>query len=253
MFRILFCGVLLLGSTIASASFVEINGQALGLGGPNTDSYYFNHTDDGVTSVSYDTGLLSTSRGTAQSYASADLAAGTLKIYGEATNQEVVHAGAALSDQLTFDLPDGVSEATVTFNLNVEGVLQGAYSVGSLGSLNLRFAGATLYATDSILLTDTTLPHTLTATGVVVEGQSYVIDANIWGSTQLHKTSETYGLFDIGNTAYLSIEMDPAVSFTSESGVFLSVSQVPIPAAAWLFGSALVGLVGVGRRKKAQV
>ena len=30
-------------------------------------------------------------------------------------------------------------------------------------------------------------------------------------------------------------------------------SPVPIPAAAWLFGSALVGLVGIGRRKKAQV
>jgi hypothetical protein len=29
------------------------------------------------------------------------------------------------------------------------------------------------------------------------------------------------------------------------------VNVVPIPAAAWLFGSALVGLVGVGRRKKA--
>jgi hypothetical protein len=31
----------------------------------------------------------------------------------------------------------------------------------------------------------------------------------------------------------------------------LSVAEVPIPAAAWLFGSALVGLVGVGKRKKA--
>ncbi|GMR21647.1 MAG: hypothetical protein BMS9Abin36_2251 [Gammaproteobacteria bacterium] len=31
----------------------------------------------------------------------------------------------------------------------------------------------------------------------------------------------------------------------------LSVSQVPIPAAAWLFGSGLLGLVGMARRKKA--
>jgi hypothetical protein len=28
------------------------------------------------------------------------------------------------------------------------------------------------------------------------------------------------------------------------------VSQVPIPAAAWLFGSGLLGLVGIARRKK---
>jgi len=31
-----------------------------------------------------------------------------------------------------------------------------------------------------------------------------------------------------------------------------SATVVPVPAAAWLFGSALVGLVGVGRRKNAQ-
>ena len=30
----------------------------------------------------------------------------------------------------------------------------------------------------------------------------------------------------------------------------LAVSQVPVPAAAWLFGSALVGLAGVGRSRK---
>jgi hypothetical protein len=35
--------------------------------------------------------------------------------------------------------------------------------------------------------------------------------------------------------------------------IILAGSAVPIPAAAWLFGSALVCLVGVGRRKKAQV
>jgi hypothetical protein len=29
-----------------------------------------------------------------------------------------------------------------------------------------------------------------------------------------------------------------------------SVSTVPVPAAAWLFGSGLLGLVGVARRKK---
>ncbi len=31
----------------------------------------------------------------------------------------------------------------------------------------------------------------------------------------------------------------------------LSISTVPIPAAVWLFGSGLLGLLGIARRKKA--
>lgn len=34
------------------------------------------------------------------------------------------------------------------------------------------------------------------------------------------------------------------------SGTVAGVSAVPVPAAVWLFGSGLIGLVGVGRRKK---
>lgn len=38
------------------------------------------------------------------------------------------------------------------------------------------------------------------------------------------------------------------ISYTDPNAL---ISQVPIPAAAWLFGSAMLGLVGVARRKKA--
>jgi len=33
--------------------------------------------------------------------------------------------------------------------------------------------------------------------------------------------------------------------------VQLTVSAVPVPAAVWLFGSALIGLVGFSKRRKA--
>ena len=33
--------------------------------------------------------------------------------------------------------------------------------------------------------------------------------------------------------------------------VFAEVSQVPVPAAVWLFGSGLIGLISVARRKTA--
>ncbi len=53
-----------------------------------------------------------------------------------------------------------------------------------------------------------------------------------------------------GTTAY-------TVAFENQSGEFLvvdvkaqpDVPQVPVPAAAWLFGSGLMGLVGVARRR----
>lgn len=37
----------------------------------------------------------------------------------------------------------------------------------------------------------------------------------------------------------------------SHASIYYNVNPVPLPAAAWLFGSALFGLVGIGRRKKA--
>ncbi len=39
------------------------------------------------------------------------------------------------------------------------------------------------------------------------------------------------------------------LSYTSESGVFLT-QVVPVPPAAWLFGSGLMGLIGIAGRKK---
>ena len=42
-----------------------------------------------------------------------------------------------------------------------------------------------------------------------------------------------------GNTTYLA------------TGKLTAISAVPVPAAAWLFGSGLIGLIGLARRKKA--
>jgi len=55
---------------------------------------------------------------------------------------------------------------------------------------------------------------------------------------------------DFGNTAFLSIDLPPGLSFTSVSGVLLT-APIPVPPAIWLFGSGLIGLIGVARRKNA--
>lgn len=55
-------------------------------------------------------------------------------------------------------------------------------------------------------------------------------------------------IFGIGEIASLLIEpgLNQALIFDN-----LNFSPVPVPAAVWLFGSGLVGLIGIARRKKA--
>lgn len=59
-----------------------------------------------------------------------------------------------------------------------------------------------------------------------------------------------------GNTFILEYEGIHSVTFTGsgtialDDFVFNEVTAVPVPAAVWLFGSGLLGLVGIARRKK---
>jgi len=57
-----------------------------------------------------------------------------------------------------------------------------------------------------------------------------------------------------GDLAYdlMTVKVDFSLSANSTVGMSGFVQQVvvPIPAAVWLFGSGLLGLVGIARRKK---
>lgn len=61
--------------------------------------------------------------------------------------------------------------------------------------------------------------------------------------------SDEYFAVSLLDINYITIEGDTFGTQTLLAG--LGVSQVPIPAAAYLFGSALFGLVGISRRRKA--
>ena len=52
------------------------------------------------------------------------------------------------------------------------------------------------------------------------------------------------GPFDVSGTDYTGY-----VDGTWQVGSYSAVSAVPVPAAIWLFGSGLIGLAGIGRRK----
>jgi len=79
--------------------------------------------------------------------------------------------------------------------------------------------------------------------------KKYNNDQEIFMSTQMgafvNTSNREYNKYIIDDYRY---NLDNVVSHT---GTYL-VSVVPVPAAVWLFGSAMVGLVGVSRRKKLQ-
>jgi len=74
-------------------------------------------------------------------------------------------------------------------------------------------------------------------TGFLAAGQT------VFAKTQLFVSLETGG-FETGGAAVIGDPLD--LSTGAFSGSF---SAVPVPAAVWLFGSGLIGLVGLARRK----
>lgn len=58
------------------------------------------------------------------------------------------------------------------------------------------------------------------------------------------------GDFNAGTDRKWELEFEGGGNKTTGTLTSLTISAVPIPAAVWLMGSALLGLVGIGRRKK---
>ena len=60
------------------------------------------------------------------------------------------------------------------------------------------------------------------------------------------QTSLAVGLAGFGNITDGSGALEVPMTFGAGT---VNISAVPVPAAAWLFGSGLIGLVGIARRK----
>lgn len=95
------------------------------------------------------------------------------------------------------------------------------------------------------ILLDGTLEITFDP-NIVISSSGYVFD--------LIFANSIVGSFDTVLFSNLSSEWRAAISVFSATGntqsLRLSISQVPIPAASWLFSSALLALVGVVRKKQ---
>jgi hypothetical protein len=66
----------------------------------------------------------------------------------------------------------------------------------------------------------------------------------------LGQSATLYGATANGGTGILQTYNFGSIEVTS-NGTLEAVTAVPLPAAVWLFGSGLLGLAGIGRRRSA--
>ncbi len=83
-------------------------------------------------------------------------------------------------------------------------------------------------------------------------------DGSSFSGSQLVDLLGTYntysGTFDGANLAIAGVFRDPYYDgYVYDFDIAASVSSVPVPAAVWLFGSGLLGLLGVAKRKKMHI
>jgi hypothetical protein len=76
----------------------------------------------------------------------------------------------------------------------------------------------------------------------------------VQGSTSLGSTLSLYGLTGNGSASGQTLAyLLGSVTFTGTALTFTPITSVPIPAAGWLFGSGLLGLLGISRRRREAV
>ena len=113
------------------------------------------------------------------------------------------------------------------------------------GSLTIQGSVADLSISNQTLLTGTIADFFASDQGELSffqAGGSSVLSTDLLGAIGLSGTGFEYLAYNIESNSLGQV---------INTGVVNTTSVVPLPAAAWLFGSAILGLLGVARRKKA--
>jgi len=237
--------------------------------------YDSGNNDDWYASAYLDTSVSGGS--IARSHATADLASGSLHAYAlaEAPVRSNASATAKLGDSLIFSKIDGFNFAGddwvyATLHMNVHAI-KSAYTGlidppnnGHVATLSVTSSADANNIVDLLSFNDvngqTLVSQTLSVMFPIYHPlndemeqvsfsaslAAYVLATSSGGMGLIDGLYS--GLFDASNTAVLSIDLPEGFTYTSGSGVLLT-SPVPVPAAAWLFGSSLLCLLGVARRK----
>ena len=197
----------------------------------NTDagSVHWNdsHTNDGEIMLSHDTGWVDTDSsspnfgGSSRAVISVNLETGEVKFIGTAEGGAYTlgSGSATIQETLSFDLPLGMTSAEIGFSLDVEGTHETyptpggnvggqAYAQIQLGQSTATNGGAGPTAE--------VVGQKFSGTVTVVENVAYPF------SMSLNLSSGPGSLLNVENTARINIILPDGVSYTSESGYFLS-------------------------------
>jgi hypothetical protein len=235
----------------------------------------------GTATAAFDQSSLTDSNAAASAYAYANLATGTLGVQGSASgyfSEALVQA--QFSDLLHYTVM-GANSSTITdigITFSVDGSMaEAGFGVAGLTSaINLDSAASEETDIGDMLSGGTCMSgpciyHQFTAGTWVSQGYSInnvgdVVFNGVFALTgasgdlsilaTLSLTSAVNGVSgaandDFSHTAMISLSLPQGVSYTSDSGVFLTQSgaAVPEPSTVWL-GAAGIAFVGMMLRKK---
>lgn len=163
--------------------------------------------------------------------------AGFVRVAGSASGYKGRAGGSAIiQDYVTFDLPDGIGSAVVEMGMIVGGSASGSGCGASFWGFSTGSGQSCATHVGTIFSADVT----------VYDQQPFSFSASVFVDSK----PVEYGAIEnflITGQVYFSLPQD--VTYTSQVGAIYATSIVPIPAAVWLFGSALAGL-GWMRRKQ---
>lgn len=239
----------------AASASIWMENTVPGNSGRNNDS---SHGEPISKSLDLAVPLNSNFSGISRTSASADLASGSLRAYALAhsSSRATAYAEARFSEVLTFTSDPGTTWSTndwitATITMSVHAVksdftgVPGAPS-GNFAGLGYWGGGAGGSGGDTISFLDVdgliTIKRTLVLPNIKIfhplnsEGQKIHLTGavrawvNASSAYQDKVDGEYYGQFDASNTAVISIDVPEGISFTSESGLFLTnPTQEPVP------------------------
>lgn len=135
-----------------------------------------------------------------------------------------------------------------------------SYLGGMQGDLTTPFDGLGLHSLESCgALCDFSSGVSYSTTGGTPASSKYAIFANNLDdrATAIGSSIALYGVTGNGGTGTVESYILGSAKLSSNGTLTLTgngtTAPVPLPAAVWLFGSGLMGLVGVSRRRKAAV